>query len=497
MIANIGDVIGIMGTDGIMKYKSPNIEKWFGWKPEDLIGTDAWETVYPEDIERLQKEFFALLEKDNSSTKVEYRYKCKDGTYKWIELTATNRLKDSTINGVLLNYHDISERKQAGEKLRQAQKMESIGSLAGGIAHDFNNLLFPIIGMSEMLLEDLPENSLEYENAKEIFHAGIRAGDLVKQILTFSRRSDHKMIPVRVQNVLKEVLKLSRSTIPTDIKIHQDIQIDCGSIKADATQLHQVAMNLITNAYHAVQKKSGVISVQLKQITLDYGEIADISLEQGQYIVLTISDTGAGIEPNILGKIFEPYFTTKKQGKGTGLGLAVVFGIVKEHQGDIKVYSEIGKGTTFNVYLPLMKKSTKTVSTDQIQILETGTERILLVDDEISVVKLESQMLSRLGYRVNKQLKSLDALKIFKANPDNFDLVITDMTMPDMTGDQLAKELMSIRPDIPIMICTGFSERISKEQAETNKVKGFLMKPVIKSEMAQMVRRVLDEAKIY
>ena len=380
-------------------------------------------------------------------------------------------------------------------QLQQMQKMESIGNLAGGIAHDFNNLLFPIIGMSELLLEDLPSNSLEYENAKEIFNAGKRASELVQQILAFSRQSEPKMVPVRVQNIVREVLKLSRSTIPTDIDIVQDIQTDCGSVRGDATQIHQVVINLITNAYHAVQEKSGKIKVLLKQVKLDSESLPDIFLEQGECIHLSVSDTGVGIEHKDLPKIFEPYFTTKEKGKGTGLGLAVVFGIIKEHQGDIQVYSEVGIGTTFNVYLPLISQTTKSMHIGQSEEIELGTERILLVDDEISIAKLESQILLRLGYRVTQQTSSIDALNLFKSNPENFDLVITDMTMPKMTGDRLAREILRIRPDTPIIICTGFSERVNEERSKSIGVKGFLMKPVVKSDMAKMVKKVLNESK--
>ena len=398
---------------------------------------------------------------------------------------------------------DISDRKRAERdreklhaQLQQSQKMESIGNLAGGIAHDFNNLLFPIIGMSEMLLEDLPEDSPEHENAQDIFHAGRRAATLVNQILAFSRQSEHKMVPVRVQNVLKELLKLSRSTIPANIDIQQNIQQNCGLILADPTQIHQVAMNLITNAFHAVEEKNGTINIELKEITLQDNELPDSALQSGQYVKLSVSDNGIGMSQNISHNIFEPYFTTKKQGKGTGLGLAVVYGILTEYKGDIKVYSEVGKGTTFEVHLPLMNKSAEAISTETVIDEQKGTERLLLVDDEESVVRLEKQMLERLGYTVSAFSYSLEALEAFKSNPDSYDLVISDMTMPNMTGDQLALELMSVRPDIPVIICTGYSERINKEQSEANKVKGFLIKPVVKSEMAQMVRKVLDDSKI-
>ena len=388
---------------------------------------------------------------------------------------------------------DISERKKMEDRLLQAQKMESIGSLASGIAHDFNNILFPIIGMAELLLEDLPPKSLEYENVQEILKAGKRAGDLVGQILAFSRQSEHKIMPVRIQQVLKEVLKLSRSTIPSDIEIIRDIQSDCGLVMANPTQIHQIAMNLITNAFHAVESNGGKISVLLREIKLSRDSSSNGSLKPGKYAMLTISDTGHGIKPEILHKIFDPYFTTKDQGKGTGLGLSIVYGIIKGYKGDLKVYSKEGKGTTFDVYLPLMEDSV------EIQVMleekddKTGTERILLVDDEESVARLEKQMLERLGYHVTYRTSSIEGLKAFKSNPDDFDLVITDMTMPNLTGDQLAKELIAIKPDIPIVICTGFSERINKEKTKEYGIRGFLMKPVLKTEMARMVRRVLDK----
>ncbi len=388
-------------------------------------------------------------------------------------------------------YRDITEIKKLENRIQQAQKMESIGNLAGGIAHDFNNILFPIIGMAELLLDDLPPGSRERENAEEIFKAGNRGGDLVKQILAFSRQSEHKMMPTRVQNILKEVLKLSRSIIPSYIELSRDIQPACGLISADPTQIHQVVMNLITNAYHAVEKKGGRIHVQLKEVNLKTSD----RLAPGKYAVLSVSDTGHGMPAYLMNKIFDPYFTTKAQGKGTGLGLAVVHGIVKEHKGDIVVHSELGKGTVFSIYLPLMEKCQAAPPPPADKECPLGTERILLVDDEVAVAKLEKLMLERIGYHVTMRTSSADALDTFKDHPSDFDLIISDMTMPHMTGIQLARELKTIRPDIPIIICTGFSELINEKKAESIGIEGFLLKPVIKSELLSIIRKVLDASK--
>ena len=397
---------------------------------------------------------------------------------------------------------DITERKKAEKekemleaRIQQAQKMESIGSLAGGIAHDFNNMLFPIVGLAEILAEDLPPGSPERVNAQEILHAGKRAADLVNQILAFSRQQEHKLIPTRVQQVLKEVVNLSRSTIPTNIRINQDLQPECGLVLADSTQIHQIGMNLITNAYHAVEQIDGQISVQVKEVVLNEDSISTMSIQPGKYAILSVSDNGVGISPANLKKIFDPYFTTKGIGKGTGLGLAVVYGIVKEHKGDIKVHSEIGKGTTFEIFLPLMAAPEATESDIGQVPLEGGTERILLIDDEAPIARLSRQMLERLGYKISERTSSVDALEAFKTNPDAYDLVLTDMSMPNMTGEKLAREMLAVRPDMPIIICTGFSERMNEAHARAMGFKGYLMKPVVKAALATEVRRVLDEAK--
>ena len=387
---------------------------------------------------------------------------------------------------------DISERKRLESSLQQAQKMEAIGTLAGGIAHDFNNILSPIIGFTEMLQEDLPPNSLEQESITQILQAALRAKDLVKQILTFSRHNDQELKPVKLQSILKEALKLLRSSIPKTIDIQTDIDPQCGVVIADTTQIHQIIMNLATNAYHAMQESGGTLKVSLKQKYIESNPIGFSELRFGEYVLLKVIDTGTGIEKGAMNKIFNPYFTTKEKERGTGLGLSVVQGIVKTCNGYIHVYSEPGKGTEVHIYLPIMEKTAHDTPHELIEPVQGGTERILLVDDEQGIVRMIQQMLERLGYQVTSHTKSPQALGVFKENPDKFDLIISDMTMPKMTGLQLANEIKRVRSDIPIIICTGFSDQIHGDTYNELGIQGYLTKPVIKREMAQAIREALN-----
>ncbi|MCP3873445.1 MAG: PAS domain S-box protein, partial [Desulfobacteraceae bacterium] len=335
------DAIGV-SQQGIHKLVNPAYLKMFGYQnAKDLIGKSIFELIAPDERKKIKQFVSDRIKGRPVGSHYHTRGLKKDGVEFDMEVNVAQYGQED-IKNTLVILRDVTDRNKLEEQVRQSQKMESIGNLAGGIAHDFNNLLFPIIGMSEMLLEDLPQDSLEYENAQEIFTAGRRAGDLVNQILAFSRQSEHKMSPVRVQNVLKEVLKLSRSTIPANIEIQQNIQHNCGLVMADPTQIHQIGMNLITNAFHAVETQNGTIDIELKEITLKDNELSGSELQSGQYIKLSVSDNGTGMSENTIQKIFEPYFTTKGPGKGTGLGLAVLYGIVKEHNGEINVSSELG-----------------------------------------------------------------------------------------------------------------------------------------------------------
>ncbi|MCP4370038.1 MAG: PAS domain S-box protein [Deltaproteobacteria bacterium] len=399
--------------------------------------------------------------------------------------------EDGSISKVTV-YRDTTDFKKMETQLRQAQKMEAIGTLAGGIAHDFNNILFPMFGYLEMILQDLPEDNPQRRLLVEVFSGAKRARDLVKQILAFSRQKDHDLKPVKPNLIIKEALQLIKSSLPSTIKITQNIQTDCGLIFADPTQIHQIVMNLCTNAYHAMEKTGGKLTAHLKEVELTAEDLKDTAMVPGKHVCLAVVDTGPGMEQKVIDRIFDPYFTTKEQGKGTGLGLAVVDGIVKSHGGRMNVYSEPGKGTEFKVYLPVIKSQKTAKSIEDDLPIQKGKERILLVDDQEHVVDMERKRLERLGYHVTARISSTDALEAFRAQPDKFDVVITDMTMPYMTGDKLAEEMIKIRSDIPIILCTGFSEIMSKEKAAALGIKGFLMKPVMIKELSKIIRDVLD-----
>jgi len=397
----------------------------------------------------------------------------------------------NTLAGILIRRYTEEEKRKIENQLRQSQKMEAVGTMAGGIAHDFNNILTSIIGYCELALDVAEKGSMLEDNIKEVLTAGNRAKDLVRQILAFSRQGSQEVKPVMPSLIVKEAIKLLRSATPTTIDVKQNITSD-SLIMGDQTQIHQVLMNLCTNAVHAMESSGGILTVNLSDVQLDdsfTGQYEDLT--PGNYLKLSVSDTGKGISSNIIESIFEPYFTTKKPGEGTGLGLSVVHGIVKGFNGEITVTSEPGSGSTFTVYLPILKKSVASKS-DSVELLPVGKERILLVDDEASIVNMCKQILTRLGYNVTTRTSSIEALELFKNRPGDFDLVLTDMTMPNMTGDKLAAALIQIRPDIPVILCTGYSKKISDERAAEIGIKAFVMKPFVRIELAKIIRKVFD-----
>jgi CheY-like chemotaxis protein len=370
--------------------------------------------------------------------------------------------------------------------------MESIGTLAGGIAHDFNNIINIILINTELAIDDVPEWHPARYSLEEAKKACFRARDLVQHLLSFSMKTNPERKLIKINPVIKDCLKFLRSSIPTSIEIRETIPDESGIISADPSQINQVMLNLCTNAAHAMSENGGIMEVSLSVIENGKNEAnQNIELNQCQYVKITVSDTGHGITKEHLDRVFDPYFTTKKVAEGSGIGLSVVHGIVKNHNGVISVESEYGKGTTFNVFLPVVeKKAASEEETDTT--IPTGNERILFVDDEKSIANPTSRMLERLGYTVTVKASSTDTLEAFRTQPDNFDLIISDTTMPNMTGDKLAKELLQIRPDIPIILCTGFSEKINDEKAKSIGVRALVMKPIVKSVLAKTIRKVLD-----
>jgi len=483
------DGFWMVDTKGCFREVNEAYCNMIGYSRDELLNMSIMDIELVEQPEETKKRIEKIIK--TGSDKFESRHRHKKGNIIEVEVSATYSQDSKGMSFVFLR--DITERKQFESHLQQAQKMESIGTLAGGIAHDFNNILFPIVGHTEMLLEDVPEDSPFREGLNQIYTGALRASELVKQILTFSRQGTDELKLMKIQHIIKEASKLIRSTIPTTIEIKQNINPNCGTIKADPTQIHQIVMNLCTNAYHAMEETGGELKIDLKEVELNVSDLFNPNMKPGVYACLTIADTGLGIDKNLIKNIFDPFFTTKAKGKGTGMGLSVVHGIVIGMNGAIQVYSESGKGTEFHVYLPVEKSFAEGYVPSSKSEIQGGTEQILLVDDEKAILTMEKQMLERLGYQVTSRTSSIEALEVFRDSPDKFDLVITDMAMPNMPGDKLAVELTKIRPDIPVLLCTGFSETMSEEKAASIGIKGFLLKPIIMKDLSHKIREVLDE----
>jgi PAS domain S-box-containing protein len=474
---------------------SQNWLRIHGCSNKHLATEELIKITHPDDIPKIKKAFDRVV-KEGGTYHIDHRIIDQTtGEIKEIHAYGEARLDDSgkavQIFGAA---QDITDKKKLETKLQQAQKMESIGTLAGGIAHDFNNILSSIIGFSELALGEAEKGTELEDNLQEVRMAGLRAKDLVKQILTFARQSDEAVKPIQVDIISKEVLKFIKSSIPSTIQINDKINSD-SFIMGSPTQIHQVLMNLCTNAAYSMEENGGILEFSLNDIMIDR-MIMISDLRRGEYIEIKVTDTGIGISPQYIHTIFEPYFTTKPVGEGTGMGLAVVHGIVEKYGGQITVNSTIGKGTCFTIYLPITKKR-KVHTHSEKKDLPVGTENILFVDDEASITKMGSKILEQLGYSVTTRTSSLKALELFRSKPNVFDLVVTDMTMPNMTGDKLAIELIKIRSDIPVILCTGYSKKISEETAAEIGIKKFVHKPMAKADLARTVRKLLDETKSF
>jgi len=479
--------------DNIFIYVNPKFAEIFGYSVGECLNAMNYrQLVHPEDINLVQEQVSKRESRKVKFVNYTFRGIKKSGETIIVEIFGSSiQLNGKTsVTGTIL---DITERKQLEKQLQQAQKLESIGNLAGGIAHDFNNILASIIGFTELALDDVTKGTPMEDSLQEVYTASKRARDLVKQILTFARQSDEKQKLIHVDACIKEVLKLIRSTIPTTIEIRENIKSK-SLIMGNPSQVHQLFMNLCTNAAQAMDDAGGILEIGVTDVTLNEKSAFPLSERQsGNYMKVTVSDTGPGIPPNIIRSIFDPYFTTKDVGEGTGMGLALAHGIVESYGGKITVDSKLGKGTKFSIYLPITRKHGD-LRLYEKEKLPSGTESILFVDDELPITKMGSQILERLGYRVTVRTSSVEALELFRTKPDEFDLVITDMAMPNLTGDELAMELIAFRYDIPVILCTGYSKKITDEKAAQIGIKAFLYKPIVKADLAKTVRKVLDEA---
>jgi PAS domain S-box-containing protein len=503
LVENISDVIYTSNEDGIITYASPTVAALSGYQPAEIIGRHFTEFIHPADLKMVTMLYERVASGQNGPA--EYRISTAAGKARWIR-SLSKRLIDGDrfvgLQGVLT---DITYRKEAEAErdrleaqLRQAQKLEALGTLAGGIAHDFNNILAAIIGYTEMMLLDASETNPMHADLQQVLKAAGRARDLVKQILVFSRMKDlHEKAPTDVAAIVRDGVSFMRGTLPSTIDIREDIAGDPAMVLADPSQIHQALINLCTNAAHAMEEDGGVLTVTLQEVKFDQ-EMAALhpELQATTYVRLTVKDTGHGMDPATVERIFDPYFTTKKVGKGSGLGLAVVHGIVRRHQGAITVYSEVGSGTTFHMYIPKLETKVQREDAGAPSFsIRKGRGRVLLVDDEPALAAIGQRMLGQLGYDVVAKTSSIEALETFRSQPDQFDLVVTDFTMPGMTGASLATEVLSIRPDIPVILCTGFNEKIDEEKAGELGITEFVLKPLNMHVLQETLSRALGKVK--
>ena len=494
ILKNIDDGYYEVDIAGNFTFFNDSMCRMLGYPRDELIGMNNREYMDKKNAAKIHQTFNKVYQTGISTKALDWKLLRKDGSLCFVE-TIVSLITDSNDKKIGFRgiARDITDRKQLEDQLRQALKMESIGTLAGGIAHDFNNILYMIIGNTELALQNTPEWNPNHTNLEKIKAASLRAAGIVKQLLNFSRKTDQKLKPVDLITVIKDALEFLRSSIPATIEIRKNITAGEITILADPIQINQVMMNICINASQAMEETDGILEINVENISRTANwAIRYPGLTAGDYVKITISDTGPGIEPEVIDRIFDPYFTTKEIGKGSGMGLAVVQGIINNHNGAITIDSRPGKGTIFSILFPIIdeKPEVETTITDD---LPCGIETILFVDDEESIADVTGQILEQLGYTVQTQTSPQDALKLFQSKPSDFDLVITDMTMPQMNGIKLSEKLMGIRSDIPVIICTGHSSLIDEEKAGQIGIAAYVTKPVSMSKIAKTIRKILDK----
>ena len=484
----IGQIAMVLDKDQTILAVNKSTVKLTGRLPDELIGKKCYEIFQQYDTPHVDCPAREISKLNDENT-IELYVESLDKSF--IESCTPIFDDDGALKQIISILTDISQRKRLEKDLIQAHKMEAIGTLAGGIAHDFNNILTSILGYTQLILSDIQKGTDLEADLNEVYKAGMRAKELVRQILTFARKSEDEKMSVRLDIIVKEVLKFLRSSIPANIAIRDEI-VSKSKVMANATQIHQVVMNLCTNASHAMNAEGGVLKVTLKDTTIDNSQIKILDdAAPGRFVELTVSDTGSGIPTAAMDHIFEPYFTTKDPEEGTGMGLALVQSIVKEARGMVKVESKINQGTTFKIFFPVTDEEKRTSAVVPDTLVQ-GKGHVLFVDDEIKITKLGKKMLERYGYRVTTANHPQQALTLFSQNPDDFNVIVTDMTMPDMKGDRLIKEIQKIRSGIPCVLCTGYSKEINQKAGPIEGLKAVLIKPIDQNEFVSTIQHLLE-----
>ncbi len=500
-----GTAAMILEANGTIAMVNSRFSEMAGMKKTDIVGKKNWSDFVPMDDIEVLKNYLHLQsstpdQEKNTPLQYEIKFNGKNGDQRYVYVSIG--LIPET-DRIVVSLLDVTDRKKAEQRwqglekqLRKSQKMEAIGTLAGGIAHDLNNILSPVLGYSDMIMRLVEKESSIYRHSEKIQKAALRAAELVSQVLSFNRKNEQAKRIIRIHPVVKEGLTLLRGSIPSTIKLIDDIDRNCGYVEADPTQIHQVVMNLCTNAYHAMEETGGELTLSLKETVLsrqDIIEFPNLTQGEGRYLSLTVKDTGMGMQEDILDRIFDPYFTTKEEGKGTGLGLATVYSIVNICKGDIRVKSSPGRGTRITILLPVVSRESELGPglENRIETKPAAGERIMVIDDDEDIAGMCKEGFESMGYKVDMFFSSIEALDFFKKNQNNIDIVITDQTMPDITGFELAREMLAMRNDIPIILCSGYVGALNRQMLEKAGIKRFIMKPVSVDDLSMQVQQLL------